>query len=193
MCVYVSACVRVVVCGFRVGVVVFVGVHLRVCVRGHPCFRASVCARSRVRVRVRVPVVRAFVCARVRVFVQFYWQAFARHWGSNLCVCPCACVVNCVSVYHEAVLALPWHGGDRRCLRARGRARVRLCVGAIGPFARVAAGVTWTSRTSYAPWAGQYGRMMHTSVIDAAGAIYVIGGQNGPDMNDVWASNDRGA
>ncbi len=58
-----------------------------------------------------------------------------------------------------------------------------------------AAGVTWTSRTTSAPWAA---RRYHTSVVDAAGAIYVIGGfgvtgdfwtQN----KDVWASTDGGA
>ncbi len=62
-----------------------------------------------------------------------------------------------------------------------------------------AAGLSWTSRTLAAPWAGRVG---HASVIDAAGAIYVIGGLGGKDpdniysggttnFNDVWA--DRGA
>ena len=37
-----------------------------------------------------------------------------------------------------------------------------------------------------APWAA---RRYHTSVVDAAGAIYVIGGL----YNDVWASTDGGA
>ncbi len=42
-----------------------------------------------------------------------------------------------------------------------------------------------------APWAARFG---HTSVIDAAGAIYVIGGRNGTGYsNDVWASTDGGA
>jgi hypothetical protein len=57
-----------------------------------------------------------------------------------------------------------------------------------------AAGVTWTCRTTSAPWAARFG---HTSVIDAAGAIYVIGGGGGTDGNslfqDVWASTDGGA
>ncbi len=56
----------------------------------------------------------------------------------------------------------------------RGRPRVRVCVCAIGLVRALAAGVTWTSRTTNAPWAA---RVAHTSVIDAAGAIYVIGGQ----------------
>ena len=55
------------------------------------------------------------------------------------------------------------------------------------------AGVTWTSRTTSAPWAARYG---HTSVVDAAGAIYVIGGDNDAYttyFNDVYASTDGGA
>ncbi len=59
--------------------------------------------------------------------------------------------------------------------------------------ARSAAGVTWTSRTASAPWAVRAG---HTTVIDAAGAIYVIGGRSGnfgTIFDDVWASTDGGA
>jgi hypothetical protein len=54
----------------------------------------------------------------------------------------------------------------------------------------LAAGVTWASRTVSAPWAARHA---HTSVIDAAGAIYVIGGQSGTVYNDVWMSTDGGA
>ncbi len=52
--------------------------------------------------------------------------------------------------------------------------------------------MTWTSRTPSAPWAA---RTYHTSVIDAAGAIYVIGGYGGEGTvyQDVWASTDGGA
>ena len=51
--------------------------------------------------------------------------------------------------------------------------------------------MTWTIRTTRAPWAA---RWAHTSVIDAAGAIYVIGGWNGnTDYKDVWVSTDGGA
>jgi hypothetical protein len=51
--------------------------------------------------------------------------------------------------------------------------------------------VTWTSSTSNAPWAA---RSSHTSVIDAAGAIYVIGGGSGGTyLKDVWVSTDGGA
>ncbi len=54
----------------------------------------------------------------------------------------------------------------------------------------LAAGITWTSRTLKAGWGVREG---HTSVIDAAGAIYVIGGYDGTYFQDVWASTDRGA
>jgi hypothetical protein len=41
-----------------------------------------------------------------------------------------------------------------------------------------------------APWAARYG---HTSVVDAAGAIYVIGGRNDTTyFNDVLVSTDGG-
>ncbi len=52
--------------------------------------------------------------------------------------------------------------------------------------------MTWTSRTTSAQWAGRDG---HTSVVDAAGAIYVIGGTSGGGTfyNDVWVSTDGGA
>ncbi len=66
--------------------------------------------------------------------------------------------------------------------------------GAIGfrCLARSAAGVTWTSRTLAAQWAARY---RHTSVIDAAGAIYVIGGFHNTTYyyRDVWVSTDEGA
>ncbi len=54
-----------------------------------------------------------------------------------------------------------------------------------------AAGKTFTNRTLAAPWAA---RSYHTSVVDAAGAIYVIGGYNpntGTYYSEVWA--DGGA
>jgi hypothetical protein len=58
----------------------------------------------------------------------------------------------------------------------------------------LAAGVTWTLVIASAPWAARY---CHTSVIDAAGAIYVIGGVGGGSdgtwYQDVWASTDGGA
>ncbi len=53
----------------------------------------------------------------------------------------------------------------------------------------------WRCRTASAPWAGRDG---HTTVIDAAGAIYIIGGEGfngtyGILFNDVWVSTDGGA
>ncbi len=66
-------------------------------------------------------------------------------------------------------------------------ARARLRFGAIGRVSRAsAAGISWTSRT--------LARASHTSVVDAAGAIYVIGGANGDTFyQDVWVSADGGA
>jgi hypothetical protein len=95
-----------------------------------------------------------------------------------------------------AVLCAPSHRTAAACgiyssARAAryGRARLRSARPA-GCRARSAAGVTWTCRTASAPWAG---RTDHTSVIDAAGAIYVLGGQGSTDYHDVWASTDGGA
>ncbi len=77
------------------------------------------------------------------------------------------------------------------------RPRARGCVRCHRPGSRAsAAGVTWTSRTLKAGWAARYG---HTTVVDAAGAIYVIGGRgDGTDtftgyFQDVWVSTDGGA
>ena len=56
--------------------------------------------------------------------------------------------------------------------------------------AHVAAGVTWTCVIADAPWPARHA---HTTVIDAAGAIYVIGGSGDAYYNDVWKSTDRGA
>ncbi len=55
----------------------------------------------------------------------------------------------------------------------------------------VSAGMSWALVIASAPWAVRFG---HTSVIDAAGAIYVIGGTGYPSVyNDVWVSTDKGA
>jgi hypothetical protein len=56
--------------------------------------------------------------------------------------------------------------------------------------ARSAAGVTWALVIANAPWGR---RAYHTSVVDAAGAIYVIGGYGTGRYRDVWASTDGGA
>jgi hypothetical protein len=56
----------------------------------------------------------------------------------------------------------------------------------------MAAGATWTLVIASVPWAA---RGDHTSVIDAAGAIYVIGGGGFTDTRyeDVWKSTDGGS
>jgi hypothetical protein len=56
-----------------------------------------------------------------------------------------------------------------------------------GLCARFAAGRTFTARTLAAGWGYRY---QHASVVDAAAAIYVIGGYG---KQDVWASTDGGA
>ncbi len=72
------------------------------------------------------------------------------------------------------------------------RRRVRLfaLVPSVG-WRALAAGATWRNLTTSAGWAVRNG---HTTVVGAAGAIYVIGGYNGNIyFNDVWASTDGGA
>ncbi len=72
------------------------------------------------------------------------------------------------------------------------RAALALAIGRFAPA--VHAGATWTSRTTSAPWAARYGP---TTVVDAAGAIYVIGGCGGSVVTtfyrDMWVSTDGGA
>jgi hypothetical protein len=65
------------------------------------------------------------------------------------------------------------------------------CESSVGSRAS-AAGVTWTLLIASAPWARRY---RHTSVVDAAGAIFVIGGLGDgfTYCRDVWASTDGGA
>ena len=104
---------------------------------------------------------------------------------------------GCVRAPHGCLglpIARAGTGGIHRSARAASAAaRAWLRVGPIGRVRAFAAGVTWTSRTLNAEWAG---RCCHTSVIDAAGAIYVIGGGEaigGVYFHDVWASTDGGA
>ncbi len=96
-------------------------------------------------------------------------------------------------MHNRAVRVLSRYCGDRRYLKPGCDGHVCFCVGHRSFRAR-AAGVTWTSRTRDAPWAARYG---HTTVIDAAGAIYVIGGfwsgNNDYYLDDVWVSTDGGA
>ncbi len=75
--------------------------------------------------------------------------------------------------------------GATRCSRAR-----VVSFGATGRVSRAsAAGRTFTSRTLAAEWNPRFGS---SSVVDAAGAIYVIGGSStrGAYYSDVWASTN---
>jgi hypothetical protein len=70
------------------------------------------------------------------------------------------------------------------------RTRVRFAF-VIGRPPICAAGVTWRRVIASAPWAA---RAYHTTVIDAAGAIYVLGGNSGTTFyKDFWVSTDGGA
>ncbi len=112
----------------------------------------------------------ASVCARAYVLVAGTGGIYSSAGDGRTATCA-SCVVLCHRAdAHACVFALYW---------------------VIGRFARVAAGVTWMTRTTSAPWAARY---WPTTVIDAAGAIYVIGGYSGTFLNrDVWASTDGGA
>ena len=131
---------------------------------------------------------RALVCARVRDVVHSYRRAFS---------CVRVCVYVCVHVLNACACAAVWGPlTARRGLAvfiARPVAPRRVLSVRLVPSdgcARVAAGVSWASRTTSAPWAA---RCCHTTVIDAAGAIYVIGGLGSTVFGDVWASTDGGA
>ncbi len=114
----------------------------------------------------------------MRVIVRFHRIA-----SSRVCVRLAAACATPIARRRRAVFIArpaPRVGGARVvALGATGRAR-----------ARSAAGVTWTSRTAKAPWAARHS---HTSVVDAAGAIFVIGGDGNTVYNDVYASTDGGA
>jgi hypothetical protein len=154
---------------------------VRVCV--HLCaYALGACACTQ---GVRVcPCSRAFVCAHVRMFVHFHRIASSHASVFRRVCAPPRCA---------GILVAPRGVAGLIARRAtRGRLRLRACVCAIGRSPAFAAGVTWTSRTMIAPWGD---RAAHTSVIDAAGAIYVIGGRGGGTayLSDVWASTDGGA
>ncbi len=109
-----------------------------------------------------------------------------------VCVCVCVSVCVCVCMY----MYMHRFKHVRICMRLC-RDRTTSC-NATGFFARpssalsCAAGVTFIARTLSAPWAGRYS---HTSVIDAAGAIYVLGGlgSGATRFQDAWVSTDGGA
>jgi hypothetical protein len=175
--------------------------QVRVRVTARVCARACACACNE-RVRLRVcSFVCVFICVHACVL-----RACARAFVSA-CACDCAvpsdCIILCVRSDHVCVrlaAACAPHRTAATCgiysstRAARRRPRVRGCARCHRPGSRAsAAGVSWTRRTANALWAARQG---HTSVVDAAGAIYVIGGF-GPtapyDFNDVWVSTDGGA
>jgi hypothetical protein len=134
---------------------------------------------------------RACVCARV--YLRFCRQ---EHFRASVCVCVCECVCVCVCVCLAAARTLfVAHRATGRSIARPATVRAA-CVRAYcvchRPVARVAAGAMWTNRTPSAPWAARAG---HTTVIDAAGAIYVLGGSDGGSTyyNDVLVSTDGGA
>jgi hypothetical protein len=130
-----------------------------------------VCARTRVRTCALL-CLHAFVCACERV-LPFRRQGIFAH----VCVCACAWRRRAV------LIARPAAPGGRACAVAVRCDRLKVSRAS-------AAGVTWTSRTTSAPWDPRHS---HTSVVDAAGAIYVIGGYGGNGGQDVWVSTDGGA
>jgi hypothetical protein len=171
------------------------------------CASLSVCARLRASVCV-LQHLWWCLCGFRECVGACVWRAFACVRGS-LCglgsrLPSSVCLSALVCVRHDCVCA-----PQRLCGRfggtagtggincsAGGGGRPRACAVAVRcdwpVVARVrAAGVTWTSRTTSAPWAA---RSYHTSVVDAAGAIYVIGGYGGGTYyKDVYVSTDGGA
>ena len=121
-------------------------------------------------------------CVRVRVRVR-------------VCVCVSVCVLN-ARVCAPALCGPSRHTAGTCGIYSSARdvraATCAFCVSVIGRWRCGAAGVTWTNRTTSAPWAA---RADHATVIDAAGAIYVIGGNDGSHnfYKDVWVSTDGGA
>jgi hypothetical protein len=145
------------------------------------CARVSADARVCARVR---------VCVCARLLVRLCARACTAR-VSELCARACASRLHAPSHRTARTCRINRSARAARCGRARVVAVRCHCPGSRG----LAAGVTWTSRTANAEWAARYG---HTSVVDAAGAIYVIGGRGGPDLSytyfqDVWVSTDGGA
>ncbi len=127
------------------------------------------------------------VCLCLCVFVFVCVSACVR-----VCVCACVCMGGWVGAFvrscaRRGTVVFIVRPATRTAARAFGG-----CV--IGRSCALAAGVTWRQVIANAPWARRY---YHTTVIDATGAIYVIGGQGGRDgstfYQDVWVSTDGGA
>jgi hypothetical protein len=142
--------------------------------------------RGKFRGTKRAPKVR--VCARVRVRAFVCMCPFVL---AGVCACAWARVLRCAC----ACLGLPLHLCVCGFIVRLCGGHVCFCIGVNSRSRALAAGVTWASRTSSVPWAGRQG---HTSVVDAAGAIYVLGGLGtgrwGPlYMSDAYVSTDGGA
>jgi hypothetical protein len=164
----VCACVCVRPCVLHAFACVCASLLLRVHVSGGLCVNARACARAHLRLR-------AFLSENLSAGVDRACVSVQRPFAGTLAARRGPAVVIA------------------RLRRADGHVCVCICVCVIGRVIRVAAGVTFTSRTTSAPWGERHG---HTTVIDAAGAIYVIGGYDtGPGTlyRDVWASTDGGA
>ncbi len=162
-------------------------VCLRACLCADACACAGPCARAFVPVHAGIG---EFLCVRLGVGVAFLSAsifAHARVSVLNMCVCGSAVCVPRVCVRVWTLLGIRWLGRRRRA-RVRGCGSVRSA--RLGRAS--AAGATFTSRTLTAGWAARQG---HTSVVGAAGAIYVIGGikYGGTVYQDVWVSTDGGA
>jgi hypothetical protein len=148
-------------------------------------------------VRACVCVLQLCVCARAFVRVRdIVWVPSGSIFAHVLRVRACACVRACVCVWSDCVGAVEARRGPAILIaRPAAAARARSRSGATGfrCRARSAAGRTFSNRTLQAEWAARY---LHTSVVDAAGAIYVIGGVDEVGVifyNDVWVSTDGGA
>ncbi len=107
----------------------------------------------------------------------------------------CRCRCRCRYRYRHVSHTLTQAGVSRFTARPR-RAGGHVCV-CVGhrSVARVAAGATWAHRTTSAPWANRSG---YATVVDAAGAIFVIGGladdgHTRTYYNDVWKLTDGSA
>ncbi len=182
---WLCACVR---SRLRMSVSFCVCISVRACVRAHMC----VCGCLSLGFKCMC------VCVCVCLGCVFVWVWVFRVTGLSVCVRVRARVLGFVCVCARALACAP-----RRCARTL-VARRRLAVLIARPATRAAAraivgsralsaGAMWRCRTTSAPWAGREG---HTSVTDAAGAIYVIGGYSltsGISYADVWVSTDGGA
>ncbi len=109
-----------------------------------------------------------------------------------ICVCVCLYIHIYLCVYISVSIYLTIH----ICIY-RGACNARMGTLAfllvVGRSPASAAGVTWKRLIRSAPWDARY---YHSTVIDAAGAIYVLGGYNGGTFThykDVWMCTPGGA